>query len=42
MPLLDKNRSLLDNMSDVAEKHKGINDTIRELLQELWKLQDLD
>jgi hypothetical protein len=24
MPLLDKNRSLLDNMSDVAEKHKGL------------------
>ena len=24
MPLLDKNRSLLDNMSDVAEKHKSL------------------
>ena len=24
MPLLDKNRSLLDNMSDVAEKHNGL------------------
>ena len=24
MPLLDKNRSLLDNVSDVAEKHKGL------------------
>ena len=24
MPLLDKNRSLLDNMSDVAEKHKKL------------------
>lgn len=24
MPLLDKNRSLLDNVSDVAEKHKKL------------------
>ena len=24
MPLLDKNRSLLDNMSDVAETHKKL------------------
>ena len=24
MPFLDKNRSLLDNMSDVAEKHKKL------------------
>ena len=24
MPFLDKNRSMLDNMSDVAEKHKKL------------------
>lgn len=24
MPLLDKNRSLLDNISDVTEKHRGL------------------